>query len=270
MHAATLTLAQVRARSRELQSHILGRTQCPSDKSFEGCIAPYVRELSALISNYTVWKLNDSGGDTTQVTKDLHSVEDIYERELWKKERPDLDEPDSGEVHAFRQKTPSGELVVTVNHFSSGGLALPAGVIVIQGFRREGDRFVYAGQTGDSLFGTASYDDLETLVSPRQNEMWLLVSGRLAVTNIGRLNRARIYSFDGNSFHELWSPEDREILRFHISGNEVHLTYLGAKIERSFGFPEQHVMEEKLLLSPSGLSRTILIDHGLGEPSPPK
>ncbi len=88
---------------------------------------------------------------------------------------------------------------------------------------------------------------------------------------MGRLDRARIYSFDGFRFDELWAPEDREILRFHLSDNELHLTYLGPKIETASGLPEQHVMEEKLMLSPNGVSQILLVDHGsIGEPPEPK
>ena len=269
--AQHLGLAEVKARARELQSHILGSRDCPPDASFQACISPYVHQLSVLIRDYTVRELNDTGGDTNQLVKDLRGVEDIYQRDLWEKLNPAVSAPDSPFVYAFSRPSPAGELIVTVNHFSTGALVDPPAAIVIQGFRREGAQFIYSAETGDSLFGTSTYDDLQMLPSPRETEMWMLISGRQARMNMGRLDRARIYSFDGFRFDELWAPEAREILRFHLSHNELHLTYLGPKIERRFGQPEQHVMEEKLMLSRNGVSRILLVDHGsIGEPPEPK
>lgn len=60
-----LTLAKVRQRARELQSHILGKTDCRLDATFQSCISPYVHQLSALIRGHTVWKLNDTAGTRT-------------------------------------------------------------------------------------------------------------------------------------------------------------------------------------------------------------
>ncbi len=126
--AQHLSLAEVKARSRELQSHILGKTDCPFDVSlFRACISPYVHQLSALIRDYTVWELNDTGGDTNQLVKDLRGVEDIYQRDLWKKLNPAVSAPDSPFVYTFRRPSPAGELIVTVNHFSTGDSRGPTG-----------------------------------------------------------------------------------------------------------------------------------------------
>jgi len=225
-------------------------------------VRPETTELRALIRDYSLWKLNQSGGDAAGLAKDLRTVNDAY----FFKRMAELDQtsgaPQQGDSYVFRKSSPAGDVIVTVNGYVTGELATPNRDIVIQGFRKEGGGYVYAGETGESLFSIMIYHNLDVLPSPIYNEMWLLVSGQVGGF-MGDLEKARIFSFDGYRFEELWKPEDRLGMEIDVKGDRLDVVY-DHKVDQPHGFPVHHVMEEKLWLSPNGVTRTEIIDNGPG------
>jgi hypothetical protein len=256
---AQITLEQVRDRVKNLQSRMVGRRCEPAGTN---CFLSESAAIGALLRDYTVWKLNESGGNTIELVSDLRTVEDAFAFEVAGRK------PESWEDRApfaFRDTLPAGELVVTLNHFASGGLAIPEGIVVIQGFRKEGGQYVFGAGTGDSLFGVMDEKPIEMLKSPVPNEMWLLVSGQVAGF-MGYLGRARIYSFDGYGFKELWKPDDRERVKITVKDREVRSTFLGPRMYR-FGGDIRNCMDETVKLAPTGIVQAKVINNGeCGDP----
>ncbi len=165
----------------------------------------------------------------------------------------------------LRQPVVGGELIVINNLFETYQLAMPASLALIQGFRKIGSsEYAFGGDTGDAMFGVM-WPGIGKLQSPVEGQLWFIAQGQVGGF-MGDLDRARIYSFDGFEFKEEWKPEDREDMQITIDDGRIHLTYIGPKIERAKGFPSQHWMEERLAISPGGVFRTLLVDHGEGSP----
>jgi hypothetical protein len=251
-------LEQTRQRVREVQPQILGRG-CFLPQTQFGCMQTEIDALRAAMRDYTLWKLNQPGEDTKQLAEDLRAINDAYARETVLK-------GSDGTAYAFEQKTTAGDFSITVTYFSSGAIAFPARIVIIQGFRKEGGRWVFAAETGESVSGIMYYRPLQLLQSPVSSEMWLLIGGQVAGF-MGDLERARVYAFNGYEFRELWKPEDREDMEITVKSNEIHATYLGPRIKRFPGYYQNH-MEETLQLTPSGVLQTNLINHGEDPPAP--
>ncbi|MBV9267178.1 MAG: hypothetical protein JO061_13495, partial [Acidobacteriaceae bacterium] len=160
---------------------------------------------------------------------------------------------------AISKKLSIGEVVITLNHFSAGALAVPSDVVVIQALRKEGSAYTFADETGDALFGVTDYKKF-VAIDTSQNSVLLLVQGQIALY-MGDKERARIYAFDGYRFTEEWKPEDRLDMAITISGNQIDARWLSDKIYR-FGADRINCMEEKLQVGSSGLVPSDVINHG--------
>lgn len=258
-------LQQATERARRLQAQILDKTCIRENfpvagqvtSTYPDCIASEIIGLRGLLRDYSLWKLNQPTVDIKQLVDDLRSINDIYVREtVWSK----LPSSRKGIAFDFEQTTTTGELLILVSYFSSGAMATPSGIIIIQGFRKEGTDYRFAGETGESVSGVMNLHPLEILPSQISSEMWLLVGGQVGGF-MGDLERARIYSFDGYKFRELWKPEDRQDMEITVNGTEIRATYLGPKVYR-FGGDLQDHMEERLQLTAGGVLQTRLINHG--------
>jgi hypothetical protein len=251
-------LAEVRERARDLQSQML-HASC-SQQGPE-CFRPQVAGLRSVLRDYTVRKLNQSGGDTQGLIADLRTVDDCFALEvLGRKPGTDGRNP-----FTFRKKLAAGELLLTVNHFASGALAIPPGVVIVQGFRRQGDEYVFGAETGDSIYGIMNEDMIQALPSPVEGEIWLLISGQVAGF-MGHLERTRIYSFNGYEFQERWRPEDRQNPEITITDDEIRTVYLGPKIYRFRG-DLQECFEETVKLLSTGAAQVKLVNRGeCGDP----
>jgi len=87
-------------------------------------------------------------------------------------------------------------------------------IATIRGYRWNLDRFELASTTGDEFLG---YDMFESILrSPNSNEFWLIAWGQAHTFN-GKKVRFRIYSFDGNAFRTVWSPEDVFNASLHVT-----------------------------------------------------
>jgi hypothetical protein len=263
IHGQDATLQQTQRKARDLQSRIVGRTCDPNP--WPDCIRAEIAALRSVVRDYTLTQLNQTDGDVPSLLKSLRQIDDIYAIEV-------AGSPSSWDGRppfVYTRDTPCTRLVVTVNHFASGGLALPPGVVIIQGFRKEGAAYVFAGETDDSLSGIMNYSHAEEVHAPVQTEMWLLLVGQVA-GYMGHLDRARSYAFDGFRFRDLWHPEDREQMSVTVQDGVLTAEYLGPKTERPTGFPEQDVMEETLVLTPAGINRANLLNHGANAVFPRK
>jgi len=254
--AANLRLSALRERAKEVQSRTFGRAEeCRSRPGLD-CIAGEAGELRELLRDYSVWKLNEAGGDIDALRADFGTVDDG-----WVQERFSLMDRAEGNgrskrglgvpPHVFKELSSGREMIVVVHRFGSTALAFPSGIVIVQGFRKESGRYVFAAETGDSLFGIMDVDPVVKLESPVPGEMWLLISGQVAGF-MGHLGRARIYGFDGDDFREIWKPEDRETLRLTVKGDEVRSTFLAPRIYR-FGRDMQNCMDETVRLLPTGV-----------------
>ena len=258
----TMDLNQVRERARQIQSRMFGPRRCQTP--WWECIAPEVQSLRALLRDYTVWRLNRSGGDTDELVNDLSTVDDVFGVEIRRKELGPKNLKGLP-PQVLRQAVTGGELIVIKHLFETEQLAMPASLALIQGFRRLGsNEYVFADDTGDAMSGVM-WPGIGKIESPVRGELWFIAGGQVGGF-MGDLDREGIYSFDGFHFKQQWKPEDREDMQVTIDDDRIHLTYLGPKIERAIGFPSQHWMEERLEISSSGVFRTLLIDHGEGSP----
>jgi hypothetical protein len=262
---STDELRGAQAAARAVQARILSRGFCPAKSPlptpspgdylnfFRDCIGSEVKQLRQIVRDYTLWKLNQSGGDPKQLAGDLQAIADIYARETIWRGRPTSDR---GQASILRQETPSGELLVTIVVFSAGAMATPSGIMIVQGYRREGSRYVFAAETGDSVSGIMGNEARQALKAPVASEMWVLIGGRVGGF-MGALYRYRIYGFDGRGFRELLEPEDREDMEITVTGDEIHTHFLPAG--NRFG-PPRHEMDETLKVTPNGVLRTSLVD----------
>lgn len=263
-------LTRLRERAKEVQSRTFGRAEECASKPYLECIGAEVGELRELVREYSVWKLNESRGDIDALRADFGTVDDGWVLERFRlmdgaseqmKHSKDLGIP----PHVFRKKDDGPELIVVVHNFGSAALAFPSGIEIIQGFRKEGGQYVFASETGDSIYGIMNEDTVQALPSPVGNEMWLLISGQMGGF-MGHLERTRIYSFDGYGFQERWKPEDREIPRITVTGGEIRTVWLGPKFHRSGG-DLRECMDETVKLFPTGAVQVKLANSGeCGDP----
>jgi hypothetical protein len=224
------------------------------------CFGHAPAEIRAVLRNYTIAALNKSKGDLASLVADLREIDDAGFTEAMGKEGLTLQRNwDTDPPFAISKKLSTGEVVITLNHFSVGALAVPSDVVVIQAFRKEGSAYSFADETGDALFGVTDYKKF-VAIDASQNSVLLLVQGQVALY-MGDKERARIYDFDGYRFTEEWKPEDRLDMAITISGNQIDARWLSDKIYR-FGADRINCMEEKLQVGPSGLVPSDVINHG--------
>jgi len=132
--------------------------------------------------------------------------------------------------------------VVIIGYSIRHGLsAIPDSTAVIEAFRKIADRYELVDQTGPRLAN--SVPKLEELPTPSANEIWILGHGQQTCV-MQYHERARIYSFDGHGFKELWGHEPLRGASFQIEKNEVRITF-----DKEEGFPE---MVLTLALLPQG------------------
>jgi hypothetical protein len=257
------SLQQAIQRSKDIQSRIIGRA-CAGASLIE-CMQPEVDQLRDVLKQYTLSRLNQTRGDVNSLRGDLRQLDDAYVFELAGKSRPAR--PDKPPF-VFRETRASREMIITVNHFSCGALAIPPGLVIVQGYRREGNEYVFADETGDSISGILDYNEARLLASPNPGEVWLLLVGQVAGF-MGHLDRARIYSFDGYVFRERWSPEDREQMSLTAQGGQIRSNYLGTKVfpPGGIGFPRQDNLEETVDLTANGATQRSVVNHGDNPPN---
>ena len=92
----------------------------------------------------------------------------------------------------------------------------------ITAFTAQGGGFRQSASTGDDLEGYTLFTQL--LPSPTKDVMWLLAGGR-AFTFNGSKFRFRVYTFDGERFEEMWSPEDVFDATVRLSADGFSLTH---------------------------------------------
>jgi hypothetical protein len=160
----------------------------------------------------------------------------------------------------YRRKTRARDLVVTVNAFESGNPALPADVVIIQGFREENGKYILANETLDALLRVfREYHPQQMLRSPNPREPWGIIGGQVS-RFLGHLDRARVYGFDGHRFRDPWAPEDHEQMEIVISADEIQATNWGREDSAAcFLAPGLH--GKRMNLTPTGLLRTALVNH---------
>jgi hypothetical protein len=98
-----------------------------------------------MLREYIAWKLNDSNGNSDQLLAELRTVDNVAALEFFKL-KPSGSDKEAPFV--FRKQMPLGEIILTVNHFSAGPLAIPPGIVIVQAFRKESARYVYAAGAG--------------------------------------------------------------------------------------------------------------------------
>ncbi len=80
----TMDLNRVRERARQIQSRMFRRPDCAAP--WFQCISPEIKSFRALLRDYSVWKLNSTGGNTVELLKDLSTVDDVFGVEIRRKE----------------------------------------------------------------------------------------------------------------------------------------------------------------------------------------
>jgi len=111
----------------------------------------------------------------------------------------------------------------------------------ITAFTDKGGDFREAATTGDDLEGYMMVTQL--LPSPTKDVMWLLAGGK-AFTFNGSRYRFRVYTFDGERFETIWSPEDVYNATIQLSVDGFSLTHHK---------PQEDAVTEKYLATPNGL-----------------
>lgn len=232
------SLSVTTARVRELQRELRHEHGSCIDSS---CIETRMTAVRTVLQEYTVEMLNNFGGDTSRLLSDLRAITAPPE--------PGTAEPPSS-TRVFRQQSSNGVRIVTINVVGYGPLATLAGAVIIQGFRKQGDRYVFAAEIGEDLSGPYQLDAEVLQQSARPQEIWILAHGRI-VGSSRNLIRAAIYSFDGYRFQEMWHPSLKEDLRLRPRQNEVDVYY----VERQprTGFDEVVWVHETLSLTASGV-----------------
>lgn len=112
------------------------------------------------------------------------------------------------------------------------------------GFRAEGERYRLMSTAGDDYEGFSMSTHL--LPSPSPRELWLLTLGQAHTFNGAKI-RFRVYSFDGQEFRTIWTPED-------LLSAKVEITAAGfiiRHIPRDFN---DYVLEE-YTVSPGAILR---------------
>ena len=114
----------------------------------------------------------------------------------------------------------------------------------ITAFTAQDGGFRQSGSTGDDLEGYTLFTQL--LPSPTKDVMWLLAGGR-AFTFNGSKFRFRVYTFDGERFEEVWSPDDVFDAAVRLSTDGFSLTH----------YVRQHqtTVTEEYRAMPTGLVR---------------
>ena len=130
-----------------------------------------------------------------------------------------------------------------------GASAIPDSTDVIDAYRKGADGYELVDQTGDGLAN--SMPKLEELPSPWTTEIWLLGHGQQ--TGVMQYHeRARIYSFDGQHFKELWGHEPMRDAKFEIDRNELKIQFVDEEA--------RHVMWLTLALLPQGPKEISLLE----------
>ncbi len=111
----------------------------------------------------------------------------------------------------FRHPGAGGELIVTLRVVEYGGLAIAQNAVIVQGFRQEGWKFVFAGENDDALWGARLHGADLMEQSARAGELWVLAYGRVTGGSHNWI-QAGIYGFNGYRFERLWRPPFREDL----------------------------------------------------------
>ncbi len=128
------------------------------------CFGTTLGTLKTLLSGYTLSVLNRTGGsNTTDLITALRQVENAGFAEQIQEEfnSPIPRNWETDPPFVIHQKLPVGDVILTMDQFSTGAYALPSGVVIIQAFRKEAREYVLADQVGDSLFGLLYYRRFE-------------------------------------------------------------------------------------------------------------
>jgi hypothetical protein len=201
------------------------------------CIQMRVDEVRTILRDYTAEALNRSGGDTSQLEAELRSITTTGT---------------PGEVErVFRHPGAGGDLIVTLSVVAYGALAITQNAVIVQGFRKDGQQFVFAGENDDALWGVRlnSADLIEQ--SARPGELWILAYGRATGASHNWI-QAGIYGFDGYRFERLWRPPSREDLDLRRHRGEIDV-YYRERHDKESGFPDMDLIHQILQLTISGV-----------------
>lgn len=256
-------LDALRETAKQLQSQMFGHPECVGE--YRACISPQIKVLREALREYSVWKLNETGGRVDQLADDLGTVNNAWLTEkVVQSLGAEPSSPSERRPLVYRQKVPSGELIVIISDFRTMQVAAPAGEIIVQGFREEAGQYVFVRETGDSAFGIMDERKFQLLRSPLPNQIWVLITGQMGGF-MGDLERVRIYSFDGVDFQERWAPEDSLNTELTVNGDEISSRYL--EFKRRYLRGEEECIEEHVKLLQTGVTRTNLTRHGVcGDP----
>ena len=224
------------------------------------CLGSTPSDLRAFLRDYSVSELNSGGTDLNGLLAELKRLCDL-EFSAYARSNGLTFAPESGAPPvAFQAHLQAGDVIIIVSRFSLGALVSPSDFVVVQAFRKEGGRYVFAAETGNDLLGISAYRKITLLpAGSAAANAWLFIQGELSSFREDR-ERARIYSFDGYRFTTEWKPGDRLDMEITISGQNIDAQYM-SEIPR-FGGPIMNCMEEKLQLGTAGLIHLGIINHG--------
>jgi hypothetical protein len=132
-------------------------------------------------------------------------------------QHPDQEESDSPKARVVNLKY-GRSVVLTYSVVRPPHFDLPT----LTAFTEVGGDFRQVATTGDDLEGYTMFT--HALPSPSKDVMWLLVGGK-AFTFNGSRYRFRVYTFDGDRFETMWSPDDVYDATIHLSADGFSLTH---------------------------------------------
>jgi hypothetical protein len=129
----------------------------------------------------------------------------------------------SGPLSLIRGPVNGSDVVILGYTIDQGAGARPDAAMAIDAYRKVGDRYEWAAEAGDEFAG--SHAKLELLTPPWTDEMWLLCHGQQTGAMQDQ-EQARVYSFDGQHFKDLWaSGQPLRQPAFEIDDSEVSITF---------------------------------------------
>lgn len=193
-----------------------------------------IDELKGLIRQEILSKLNRVGWNDSTLLSSL---------------APALDH-ESYPLSLIHKQLNGIDFVIIGYSIRHGPSAIPYSTVVIDAYLKRGDGYELADQTGEGLAN--STPKLEELPCPWTTEVWLLGHGQQ--TGVMQYHeRARIYSFDGQHFKELWGHDPMREATFQIERNELKIEFVDE--------PASHAMELTLALLPQGPKEISLVER---------
>jgi len=199
----------------------------------------HLSEIRKVIQSGILESLGESD-DPTRVAKALQSLAD-----------PDGRLP-GGSTFVIRAQIAGITGIVVGYPIYYSRSAFPTTRVVIDGYRRTGSVYQLAAETGQALENCGL--TLTELESPRSNEAWFLAHGQLYGDQVYH-EVARIYSFDGYHFKDVWAPDAAmDHPTFKVSNGAVVIMYLGPN-QATVGY-HQATIEDTVGLTSGGAAVT--------------